>query len=85
MWRSESVKFRRMETLSISKGELIQLIEKLPEAAQVTTYYYLKDMATTSSVDEDLLYDYDVFVKPQEINEEKTNWVHAYLEFYLES
>lgn len=68
----------------ISKGQLIQLIENLPKSAQVTTYYYLKDMTTVKNVEDDLQYDYQLFPNQLEFNEEKMNWVQAFLEFHLD-
>lgn len=69
--------------MSISKGQLLSLIEKLPISAQVTTYYYLKDLTHTKTQLEEMEYDYPTFIA-KEKKEDEVCWIDAFMEFHLD-
>lgn len=70
--------------MSISKGQLLSLIEKLPISAQVTTYYYLKDLSYKKMLHEEMEYEYPSFIHSNESNKEDMYWIDAFMEFHFD-
>lgn len=68
---------------TVSKNQLISLIERLPVSAQVTTYYYLQHLTKTAQ--DELHYEEYSFVSQQGMNKEEPSWINAFMEFHLDS
>ncbi|NLY80334.1 MAG: hypothetical protein GX072_10745 [Lysinibacillus sp.] len=71
--------------MSISKGQLLTLIEKLPISAQITTYYYLKDLSKSKVVQDEMEYDYFSFANQTGNSSDRDAWIDAFMEFHFET